>query len=119
MSPFSVNTKRGTSSQAVLISVAPMTFPAYQIPWSIATVLFFLYVRKQTAKTVQTASEITIAIVAGFLYLAIADTLDLTEELKEYSEQIQKRIFEFEKEIVMEETKGIEFIPLENFSCVQ
>lgn len=37
------------------------------------------------------------------------------EELKEYSEQIQKRIFEFEKEIVMEETSGIEFIPLEGY----
>ena len=37
------------------------------------------------------------------------------EELREYSEQIQKRIFDFEKEVVMEETSGIEFIPLEGY----
>lgn len=37
------------------------------------------------------------------------------EELKNYSEEIQKRIFEFEKEVVMEETKNLEFIPLEGY----
>ena len=37
------------------------------------------------------------------------------EELKNYSEEIQKRIFEFEKEVVLEETKNIEFIPLEGY----
>ena len=79
MSPFSENTKRGTSSQVAFASVEPITFPAYQIPWSIATLLFFLYVRKQTANIVQTIREITIALVAGFLYFEIADTLDLTD----------------------------------------
>lgn len=37
------------------------------------------------------------------------------EKLSEYSENIQKKIIKFEKEVISEETKGIEFIPLEGY----
>ena len=49
----------------------------------------------------------------GFISLALPP--EKVEKLSEYSENIQKKIIEFEKEVVDEETKGIEFIPLEGY----